>query len=150
MSKSRSELMEEKTIDEYKLTGFFDKNTDIKGDLSFKGSFRIDGRFSGRIDSDSVLIVGDNGKVEADIIIGNIIINGEVNGTIQAKEKVEINASGRVIGQVITPKLSVEEGAYLEANCQITDQVPRPEKKEEVEEVLQPLPDKNTDPGYHT
>ena len=103
--------MEEKTTDEYKLTGFFDKNTDIKGDLSFKGSFRIDGRFSGRIDSDSVLIVGDNGKVEADIIIGNIIINGEVNGTIQAKEKVEKNASGRVIGQVITPKLSVEEGA---------------------------------------
>ena len=142
--------MEEKTIDEYKLTGFFDKNTDIKGDLSFKGSFRIDGRFSGRIDSDSVLIIGDNGKVEADIIIGTIIINGEVNGTVQAKEKVEINASGRVLGQVITPKLSVEEGAYLEANCQITDQVLQPVKIEKVEDALQPLPDKNTDPGYQT
>jgi len=142
--------MEEKTIDENKLTGFFDKDTDIKGDLSFKGSFRIDGRFTGKIDSDSILIVGDNGKVEADIKIGNIIINGEVNGTIQAKEKVEINATGRVIGTVITPKLAVEEGAYLEANCQITDQVPPPEKKEKVEDVLQPSPDKNTDPGYQT
>jgi cytoskeletal protein CcmA (bactofilin family) len=142
--------MEEKTIDENKLTGFFDKDTDIKGDLSFKGSFRIDGRFSGKINSDSVLIVGDNGKVEADIIIGNIIINGEVNGTIQAKEKVEINATGRVLGKVITPKLAVEVGAYLEANCQITDQVPQPEKKEKVEDVLQPLHDKNTDPGYQT
>jgi cytoskeletal protein CcmA (bactofilin family) len=142
--------MEEKTLDEYKLTGFFDKNTDIKGDLNFKGSFRIDGRFSGKINSDSVLIVGDNGKVEADIIIGIIIINGEVNGTIQAKEKVEINASGRVLGKVITPKLAVEEGAYLEANCQITDQVPKPEEKEKVEEILQSLPDKNTDPGYQT
>jgi len=150
MSKSRSELMEEKTIDENKLTGFFDKDTDIKGDLSFKGSFRIDGRFTGKIDSDSILIVGDNGKVEADIKIGNIIINGEVNGTIQAKEKVEINATGRVIGTVITPKLAVEEGAYLEANCQITDQVPPPEKKEKVEDVLQSSPDKNTDPGYQT
>jgi cytoskeletal protein CcmA (bactofilin family) len=142
--------MEEKTTDEYKLTGFFDKNTDIKGDLNFKGSFRIDGRFSGKINSDSVLIVGDNGKVEAEITIGNIIINGEVNGTIKAKEKVEINASGRVIGKVITPKLAVEEGAYLEANCQITDQVTGPEQKEKVEEILQPLPDKNTDPGYQT
>ncbi len=142
--------MEEKTIDENKLTGFFDKDTDIKGDLSFKGSFRIDGRFTGKINSDSVLIVGDNGKVEADIKIGNIIINGEVNGTIQAKEKVEINSTGRVIGTVITPKLAVEEGAYLEANCQITDQVPPPEKKEEVEDVLQPSPNKNTDPGYQT
>ena len=142
--------MEEKTTDEYKLTGFFDKNTDIKGDLSFKGSFRIDGRFSGKIDSDSVLIVGDNGKVEAEITIGIIIINGEVNGTVLAKEKVEINASGRVLGKVITPKLSVEEGAYLEANCQITDQVPQPEQKEEADEVIQTLPDKNTDPGYQT
>ena len=142
--------MEEKTIDENKLTGFFDKETDIKGDLCFKGSFRIDGRFSGKIDSDSVLIVGDNGKVEAEITIGIIIINGEVNGTVLAKEKVEINASGRVLGKVITPKLSVEEGAYLEANCQITDQVPQPEQKEEADEVIQTLPDKNTDPGYQT
>ncbi len=142
--------MEEKTIGENKLTGFFDKDTEIKGDLTFEGSFRIDGRFIGKIDSDSVLIVGENGKVEADIKIGNIIINGEVKGTIQAKEKVEINANGRVIGTVITPKLAVEEGAYLEANCQITNQVSRPETKEKAEEVLQSLPEKKPDSGYQT
>ncbi len=142
--------MEEKTIDENKLTGFFDKDTEIKGDLSFEGSFRIDGRFMGKIDSDSVLIIGENGKVDADIKIGNIIINGEVKGTIQAKEKVEINARGRVIGTVITPKLAVEEGAYLEANCQITDQVSRPETEEKAEEVLQSLPEKKPDSGYQT
>jgi cytoskeletal protein CcmA (bactofilin family) len=140
--------MEEKAIDENKLTGFFDKDTEIKGDLSFEGSFRIDGRFIGKINSDSVLIVGENGKVDADIKIGNIIINGEVKGTIQAKEKVEINATGRVIGTVITPKLAVEEGAYLEANCQITNQVSLPETEEKAEEVLQSLPEKKPDSGY--
>ncbi len=142
--------MEENTIDENKLTGFFDKDTEIKGDLSFEGSFRIDGRFTGKIDSDSVLIVGENGKVDADIKIGKIIINGEVKGTIQAKEKVEINANGRVIGTVITPKLAVEEGAYLEANCQITNQVSPPETEEKAEEVLQSLPEKKPDSGYQT
>ncbi len=142
--------MEEKTIGENKLTGFFDKDTEIKGDLTFEGSFRIDGRFIGKIDSDSVLIIGENGKVDADIKIGNIIINGEVKGTIQAKEKVEINSNGRVIGTVITPKLAVEEGAYLEANCQITDQVSLPEAKEKAEEVLQSLPEKKPDSGYQT
>lgn len=140
--------MEEKAIDDNKLTGFFDKDTEIKGDLSFEGSFRIDGRFIGKINSDSVLIVGENGKVDADIKIGNIIINGEVKGTIQAKEKVEINATGRVIGTVITPKLAVEEGAYLEANCQITNQVSLPETEEKAEEVLQSLPEKKPDSGY--
>ena len=142
--------MEDKTIDENKLTGFFDKDTEIKGDLFFEGSFRIDGRFSGKIESDSVLIVGDNGKVDADIKIGNIIINGEVKGTVEAKEKVEINASGRVIGTVITPKLSVEEGAYLEANCQITNQVSIRKEEEKAEEILQPLPEKKPDSGYQS
>lgn len=114
-----------KEIEESKITGFFDKDTEIKGDLSFKGSFRIDGRFKGKIDSSSMLIIGDNGKVEADIKIGYIIINGEIKGNIQAAEKVEVNANGRVIGSIISPKLIIEEGAYLEANCQTTDKVPQ-------------------------
>lgn len=108
-------------IDDNKITGFFDKETEFKGDLRFKGSFRIDGRFKGKIDSDSILIVGENGKVEADIKASYLIINGEIKGHVQATEKIEINSTGRIIGTIITPKLVVEEGAYLEANCQTTD-----------------------------
>jgi cytoskeletal protein CcmA (bactofilin family) len=115
-----------KEISEDKMTGFFDKDTVIKGDLSFKGSFRIDGHFKGKIDSDSLLIIGEKGKVEADVKIGYIIINGEIKGNIQAKDKVEINSLGRVVGTIITPKLIVEEGAYLEVNCQTTDKVSQP------------------------
>lgn len=113
-------------IEESKITGFFDKDTEIKGDLNFKGTFRIDGRFKGKIDSKSILIIGDSGKVNADIKIGHLIINGEIKGNIQATEKVEINGNGRVIGTIVSPKLMVEEGAYLEANCQTTDKLPQP------------------------
>lgn len=127
-----------KEIDENKITGFFDKDTEIEGNLSFKGSFRIDGYFKGKIDSESTLIIGEKGKVEADIKVGYIIINGETKGNIQAKEKVEINASGRVIGTVITPKLIVEEGAYLETNCQTTEDVPQSEPEEEIDPGYQP------------
>jgi cytoskeletal protein CcmA (bactofilin family) len=110
-------------IEEGKITGFFDKDTEIKGDLRFKGTFRVDGRFKGTVDSESILIIGDSGKVEADIKIGQLIINGEIKGNIQASDKVEVNSNGRVFGTIITPKLAVEEGAYLEANCQTTDKV---------------------------
>ena len=128
-----------KMLDSDKITGFFDKDTEIDGNLTFKGSFRIDGHFKGKIDSESILIIGEKGKVEADVNIGYIIINGEIRGNIQATEKVEINATGRVIGSVITPKLIVEEGAYLETNCQTSDQVPLPktEKEKEVEQEYQ-------------
>ncbi len=112
-------------IEESKITGFFDKDTEIKGDLHFKGTFRIDGRFKGKIDSGSILIIGDSGKVEADVKIGQLVINGEIKGNIQASEKVEINSNGRVFGTIISPKLVVEEGAYLEANCQTTDKIPQ-------------------------
>lgn len=112
-----------KEYDEQKITGFFDKDTEFKGDLSFKGSFRIDGYFKGTINSDSLLIIGEQGKVEAEIKVGYIVINGEIRGTIKAVDKVEIHSRGRVIGNIVTPKLAVEEGAYLEANCQAGEQV---------------------------
>jgi cytoskeletal protein CcmA (bactofilin family) len=111
-------------VEEGKITGFFDKDTEINGDLRFKGTFRVDGHFKGKVDSDSILIIGDSGKVEADIKIGHLIINGEIKGNIQATEKVEVNAHGRVFGTIISPKLTVEEGAYLEATCQTSDKVP--------------------------
>ncbi len=53
-----------------------------------------------------------------------MIVNGEIKGHIQAAEKIEINSTGRIIGTIITPKLVVEEGAYLEATCQTTDKAP--------------------------
>ena len=128
-------------IEESKITGFFDKDTEIKGDLHFKGTFRVDGRFKGKVDSESILIIGDSGKVEADVKIGHLIINGELRGNIQASKKVEVNANGRVFGTILTPKLIVEEGAYLEANCQTTDKISLetpavsvlPEKNQEIE-----------------
>jgi cytoskeletal protein CcmA (bactofilin family) len=109
--------------DEQKITGFFDKDTEFKGDLSFKGSFRIDGFFKGTIVSDSMLVVGEQGKVEADVKAGYVVINGEIRGTIRAEDKVEIHSRGRVFGSIISPKLIVDEGAYLEANCMAGEQI---------------------------
>jgi len=131
-------------IDEHKITGFFDKDTDFEGALKFKGSFRIDGNFKGKINSDSTLIVGENGKIEAEIKVGYIIINGEVKGTIQATEKVEITASGRVIGSIVAPKMVVEEGAYLETNCQTSDKFTALEQ-EELEEPEKPEEEAETE-----
>jgi cytoskeletal protein CcmA (bactofilin family) len=115
--------IKKKEFDENKITGFFDKDTEIKGEMTFRGSFRIDGRFKGTIQSDSVLIIGDQGKVEAEVKVGTCVINGEIKGTVRGTERVEIHGRGRVIGTIITPKLVVEEGAFLDANCQSGDHV---------------------------
>jgi cytoskeletal protein CcmA (bactofilin family) len=108
-------------MDEHKISGYFDDSSDFDGTLRFRGSFRIDGHFKGRIESDSMLIIGDKGKVDAEVIVSHVVINGELRGTIKAAEKVEVNSLGRVFGTITTPKLVIEEGAYLEAHCQTCD-----------------------------
>lgn len=111
----------EKEIVDSKIAGLIDQGTELKGDLTFKGSFRVEGYFKGTITSESLLIIGERGKVEADIKVGQIIINGEIRGNIQASDRVEIHNKGKVFGTIQTPRLLVEEGAFLEANCHTTE-----------------------------
>ncbi|MEW6456523.1 MAG: polymer-forming cytoskeletal protein [Acidobacteriota bacterium] len=109
MSKKKSELSN--------LVGFIDKGTEFNGELNFTGSFRIDGIFKGKISSDSSLLIGENGEVEADISIGSVYINGLVKGKIIAKDRVEVHNKGRIFGTIETSILVIEEGAYFEGNC---------------------------------
>lgn len=125
----------EKEILDSKLAGLIDQGTELRGDLTFKGSFRIEGYFKGTVTSDSLLIIGERGKVEADIKVGQIVINGEIKGNIQASDKVEVHSKGRVFGTIQSPRLIVEEGAFLEANCHTTEKAasngPKQEAKTE-------------------
>ena len=108
-------------LNETKLAGLIDMESDFKGDLSFKGSFRIDGFFKGKINSADMLIIGERGHVDAEVRVGYAVINGEFRGQIFGEEKVEIHEHGRVFGTIKSPKLVIAEGAYLEAKCQTTE-----------------------------
>jgi cytoskeletal protein CcmA (bactofilin family) len=68
--------------------------------------------------------------VEADVKVGQLVINGEIHGNLQASERIEIHSKGRVYGTVLTPRLTVEEGAYLEATCQTQAAGPAAASKE--------------------
>jgi cytoskeletal protein CcmA (bactofilin family) len=102
-----------------RVSGFIDKDTEITGDIKFKDSFRIDGKFKGKIFSGGSLIVGETGDVEADIEAGSISINGKVKGSLGANDRIEIFSLGRVTGKLVTPKLIIEEGAFFQGSCQM-------------------------------
>lgn len=103
------------------LNGFIDKGSYVQGELSFEETFRIDGRFDGRIRSRSELIVGDTAEVSAEIDVGRISVSGMVKGTVRASERVELLARARVFGDIVTPVLRVEEGAHFEGSCQMEE-----------------------------
>jgi len=94
-----------------------DKGSEFEGKLTFEGTVRIDGKFKGEIFSDANLVIGESGKVEADISVGAVVVSGEVVGNIKASQKVEIHSPGVVRGNITTPALIIEEGVVFEGSC---------------------------------
>src|SRR5947208_8192421 len=86
----------------------------FEGKLTFAGTVRIDASFVGTIVTDDVLVVGEAARIDANITCGNIVVQGEVNGNIQAKNGVEIRSTGKVRGDLETASLVVEKGAFFQ------------------------------------
>lgn len=86
---------------------------EFEGKLTFKGTVRIDARFSGSIVTNDVLVVGEHARIDAEINCGTVIVHGEVNGNIKAKVAVELHHPAKVHGDIETPSLMVEQGVVL-------------------------------------
>jgi cytoskeletal protein CcmA (bactofilin family) len=95
------------------LTAFIDQGSQFEGKLSFKDTVRIDGHFSGEINSENTLIVGESGEVEASIKSRVVMISGTVEGPIEAKSQLVLHKTAVVNGDVETGSLVVEDGAVL-------------------------------------
>lgn len=104
------------------LNGFIDKGSQVRGDLTFEDSFRIDGRFEGKIRAGRELIIGETADVTADIEVGRLSVNGILRGSVKAGERVELLAQARVSGDVVTPVLRIEEGAMFQGGCQMGEE----------------------------
>jgi cytoskeletal protein CcmA (bactofilin family) len=96
------------------ITTLLGRGAAFEGKLTFEGTVRIDGRFRGEVFSDDVLVIGEGAVVEAEIDIGEVIIQGTVIGNIKAKRSIEIHAPGRVKGDIHTPTLQIDKGVIFE------------------------------------
>ncbi|HSK01823.1 MAG TPA: polymer-forming cytoskeletal protein [Kofleriaceae bacterium] len=96
------------------ITTLLGRGAAFEGKLTFEGTVRIDGRFRGEVFSDDTLVIGEGALVEAEIDIGEVIIQGTVVGNIKAKRSIEIHAPGRVKGDVHTPSLQIDKGVIFE------------------------------------
>jgi len=96
------------------ITTLLGRGAQFEGKLTFDGTVRIDGRFKGEVFSDDTLVIGEGAVVEAEIEIGEVIIQGTVVGNIKAKRSIEIHAPGRVKGDLHTPTLQIDKGVIFE------------------------------------
>lgn len=90
----------------------------MEGDIQFSGSIHVDGFFRGKIISDNgMIIIGEHAKVEAEIDVENVTVNGQVTGTIVAREQIRVSTSGSVFGDMYSPVISIDPGASFNGNC---------------------------------
>src|SRR5215470_6268675 len=103
------------------------KGSEFEGKLTFEGTVRIDGKLSGEIFSDDVLVVGEGATVNAEVDVGVIIVEGNVTGNIKAKRAVELHAPARVKGNIETPSLYIDKGVIFEGHCKMDAVSVRPQ-----------------------
>lgn len=89
------------------------------GKLTFQGAVRIDGKFSGEIVTEDVLVIGESGEVTANINVGSLVLNGLVRGNVRAKKAVELHAPARLYGDIETPQLVIHSGVIFEGHCKM-------------------------------
>jgi len=105
-------------IKEGRLSGFVGHGTTLTGETDFTAMLRVDGHLVGTVTSESgTLIVGTNGQVDANVAVAAAQINGTVNGDVLATEKLHLGRTARVLGNIQSPRLIIEEGAILEGGC---------------------------------
>ena len=108
------------------------KSIQIKGDLTGNEDLVIDGKVDGRIElPNNQLTIGAEGQVKADLHAKSVVVVGHVTGNINASERIEVQATGIVDGDVKAPRLVVEEGAVLNGSVEMggAKQAPSAEPK---------------------
>jgi cytoskeletal protein CcmA (bactofilin family) len=92
----------------------------IKGEVSGSESLYVDGRIEGTVNfADNRITIGRNGSVAANISAREVVILGKVQGNIQCTDRLDIRSEGSLTGDVITQRISVEDGAVLKGSVQV-------------------------------
>ena len=114
-------------------TSYFGKNLKIKGRVSGNGNIIIMGGFDGEFDLRGRLKIAQPAKIKGEIKADVISVNGNVQGKLAAKQRLHLDKTARIEGQVITPQLSITEGASFDGEVTMSGRVHKTSKPEAVD-----------------
>jgi cytoskeletal protein CcmA (bactofilin family) len=106
--------------EELSIKAYLGSDALFKGTLSFEGTVRIDGRFEGTVQTNDTLVIGETGDMQADIDVGILVCKGKLKGTVVASKKIEMHPASKITGNVKTPAMSIELGAVLDGQLNMT------------------------------
>jgi cytoskeletal protein CcmA (bactofilin family) len=115
MTDVHSEILSDEDFDT-----ILSQNINFFGTLNFEKPFIIRGKVSGEIKARGLLLVDEDAVVNADINTSRVIIRGYVKGDIIASEKIELNATGMLEGNLTAPEVFMETGCVFNGRCKMT------------------------------
>lgn len=105
-------------------SGVIGKGIRVKGEIYGQGGLVIEGEVEGRIQVDALTVM-QGANVNADIQVNRVVVHGEVNGILDARDRIEIKASASVVGELRAPAVVIEEGAAFKGT--VVMDVPLPD-----------------------
>ena len=101
------------------VTTLLGRGSEFEGKLSFEGTVRIDGKFSGEIISTDTLIIGEGAEVKANLQIGTLTCLGDFQGDARASKSIELKAPAKVRGNITTASIVIERGVFFDGTCKM-------------------------------
>lgn len=111
-------------LDNYTITTIVGNDTVVEGTIITKSSVRIDGTLIGGVSAEGVVILSKNGKIKGNIMAENIVVAGVVEGNMQIREKVNVEPTGEIYGDITTKSLLIDEESVFQGNCYMNREVP--------------------------
>ncbi len=111
-------------LDNYTITTFVGSDTVVEGTIITESSVRIDGTLIGGVSAEGVVILSKNGKIKGNIMAENIVVAGVVEGNMQIREKVNVEPTGEVYGDITTKSLLIDEESVFQGNCFMNREAP--------------------------
>jgi cytoskeletal protein CcmA (bactofilin family) len=93
----------------------------LRGSFTSKQSIHVEGEIYGNVSSDDGIIVGTKGMIRGNVTGRSIVIGGRVKGNIIASQRIELQSTAQVEGDLSAPILLIEEGAIFEGSCVMED-----------------------------
>lgn len=106
-----------RVYNENKVVTILGPETKLVGELSCRGTIRVEGRVDGTVFSEDSIVLLETGSVKGDICAGQVIISGQVCGNVKAVDRIEITARGKVRGDITAPRICIHEGVVFEGLC---------------------------------
>ncbi|MGE4282531.1 MAG: polymer-forming cytoskeletal protein [Clostridia bacterium] len=119
-------MFTKKTSGSIPVDTFIGENSTFEGNIKLKETIKVDGKVIGEITAEGDVIIGDSAIISGNIYANNVIVAGSVNGNVTAKNQMRLTVTSKLIGDIKTYSLIIDEGAMFQGNCGMLDRPSEP------------------------